>query len=630
MAGVVDEIKERISIVDVVGQRVNLKKSGRSLKALCPFHNEKTPSFYVFPESGTFKCFGCGAGGDIFSFLMRADNLEFPEAMRALAERAGVNLRPAPEVAAEDAERAHMREVVGAAAAYYHNLLVRAQAAQQARAYLEKRGMSQATIEGWQIGYSLESWDALQTYMLSRNFSYADLLAAGLIIERDTGGYYDRFRNRIMFPIHDIRGNISGFGARAQGDDKPKYMNSTQSVLFDKSATLYGIEQAKDSIRQSGQAVIVEGYMDVLIPHQMGITNIVASLGTALTPKQMEQLKRLAKTLVLALDADAAGDEATLRGLQVARDVLDREAVPVPTWRGLIRFEHVLETEIRVLALPRGKDPDEVVLEDPGIWKRLVDTALPVVDFYFNAITSRLDLRNPRDKAAAVDRLLPIIGEILNDVVRSHYLQKLAALVQVDERMLSNRLRSIRQPAARKTAQPEAQQAALLPKRPLARTPLDDYCLAVLLFEPELIWKLPDLALSPDDFPGTENRQIFTAFQSFMQANSAFDLASFRQMLDATLWPHLENLLRMAAQKPLSGAEELENSLLVTVLRGRKLRLNNEIAQMTFLLREAKQEDNQAEIISLTNRVRALSKELGRIGRQLDERTVLWRTRGET
>jgi DNA primase len=486
--------------------------------------------------------------------------------------------------------------------------------------------MTQATMEGWQIGYALESWDALQTYMLSRGYSLEDLSEAGLVIERETSGYYDRFRNRIMFPIHDTKGNSTGFGARAMGDDKPKYLNSPQSILFDKSGTLYGIEHAKESIRQSGQAVIVEGYMDVLIPHQMGITNIVASLGTALTPKHMEQLKRLGKTLILALDADAAGDEATLRGLEVARDVIDREAVPVPTWRGLIRFEHVLETDIRVLALPRGKDPDEVVLESPDEWKRLVAEALPVVDFYFKAVTSRLDLRNPRDKAAAVDRLLPIISEILDDVVRSHYMQKLAALVQVDERTLAVRLRAVRQPSTRKQASPEAQPAA---KKQGARTSLDDYCLAILLYEPALYWKTLELGLSPDDFSGTETRQIFAAFQAFMQANSAFDLAAYRHSLDPTLHPHLEELLRMGTQKPLSNGDDLENPLFVTVLRGRKQRLNSEIAQMTYLLREAKHEENQAEVLSLTNRVHALSEELGSLGRQLDERTVLWRTRGE-
>jgi len=307
--------------------------------------------------------------------------------------------------------------------------------------------------------------------------------------------------------------------------------------------------------------------------------------------------------------------------------VLDREAVPVPTYRGLIRFEQVLDTEIRVLALPRGKDPDEVVLEDPEGWNKLVAQAMPVVDFYFNAVSSRLDLRNPRDKAAAVDRLLPIIGEVVDDVVRSHYLQKLGALVQVDERTLSSRLRGMRQPAAGKRA-PALAQPAVRP--PAARTTLDDYSLAHLLYEPALFWRIQELAPDLDDFPGTENRQIFIAFQSFMQANSAFDLPAFRQTLDPTLYQHLDVLLRMGTQQPLATGEELENSLIVTLLRGRKQHLNNAITQMTYLLREAKQEDNQIEIVNLTNRVHALSEELGHIGRQLNDRTVLWRTRGET
>jgi len=627
MAGVVDEIKERISIVDVVGERVNLKKSGRSLKALCPFHTEKTPSFYVFPESGTFKCFGCGAGGDIFTFLMRSDNVEFSEAMKTLAARAGINLRPAPEMIAEDQARTHMREVLNAASAYFHNLLLRANVADEARAYLARRGMTQPTIEGWQVGYAPDSWDALQTYLAGRGYALQDMADAGLVIERDSGGYYDRFRNRIMFPIHDAKGNITGFGARAMGDDKPKYLNSPQSILFDKSGTLFGIDHARDSIRQSGQAVIVEGYMDVLIPHQTGITNIVASLGTALTPRHMDQLKRLCKTIIFALDADAAGDEATLRGLEVARDVMDREAVPVPTWRGLIRFEHVLETEVRVLSLPRGKDPDEVVLEDPLLWKRLVAEALPVVDFYFKAITAKLDLSKPHDKATAVERLLPIIGEILDDVVRSHYLQKLAALVQVDERTLAGRLRSTRPPSTRKQSQEAPPPVRPRPAQPAA---LDDYGLAMLFYEPAIYWKSKEIEIGPDDFPGTENRQLFSAFAASMQANSAFDEKAFRATLDPALCVHFDELLELGKKKPVVNGEGLENALLVTVLRGRKQRLNAEIAQMTHLLREARQDGDQTEIATLTNRVHVLSAELGRVGRQLDERTIMWRTRGDT
>jgi DNA primase len=297
----------------------------------------------------------------------------------------------------------------------------------------------------------------------------------------------------------------------------------------------------------------------------------------------------------------------------------------VPTWKGLIRFESVLEADLRVLSLPRGKDPDEVVLEDPAEWQRLVAQALPVVDFYFNAVTARLDLRNPRDKATAADRLLPIIGEIVDDVVRSHYLQKLSTLVQVDERTLANRLRSAHQPPPRKSAQPEP----AAPARATRQT-FDDYCLAILLSEPELYWKAMEHELSPDDFPGAENHHIFIAFQVAMQSGDAFDLAIFRQSLDLSLHPHLDELMHLGAKKPMAIGDDMSDSLIVTILRGRKQRLNSEIAQMTYLLREAKQEGNQAETANLTNHVHALSAELGELGRKLDERTVLWRTRGDT
>jgi len=429
---VVDDVKSKIDIIDVIGQYATLKKAGRNFKALCPFHNEKTPSFIVFPDQGTWHCFGaCNTGGDVFTFLMKKENIDFGEALRRLAQRAGVELmREAP---GEDAERKKLREILATASAHYHYLLKNNPAAQYAREYISKRFITPEAAALFQLGYALDEWEAIKSFLASKGYSVRELEAAGLVIAREGGGHYDRFRGRLMFPIRNRNGEVIGFGARTLTGDEPKYLNSPQTPLFDKGATLYGLDLAKDAIRQQNLAVIVEGYMDVIGAHQAGFKNVVASLGTALTEKQLGLLKRLTNRYALALDPDAAGEEATKRGLQVAREALTRKTVPVPMGAGLIGFEERLEAELLVIPMPQGKDPDELIHDDPQKWIELTARPEPLVDFYFRALTQDLDLKNAREKSTAVQRLAPIIREIGDAVQRAHYTQQLARLVQVPE-----------------------------------------------------------------------------------------------------------------------------------------------------------------------------------------------------
>ena len=333
---VVDEVKERLDIVEVISQYVPLKKAGRSYKGLCPFHNEKTPSFVVFPENQSWHCFGsCSTGGDVFSFVMKRENLDFGEALATLAARAGVELQPRTATASADEQKVErLRQIVADAAAYFNYLLNRAPEAVIARDTLERRGFTQQTWENWQLGYSLDSWDALKDRLVGKGYTLAEIEAAGMVIQRDDGsGYYDRFRGRLMIPIRDVQSRTIGFGARVlreePGRPQPKYINSPQTPLFDKSNVLYGLDMAKKAIRDADLAVIVEGYMDVLMSHQVGVANVVAGMGTALTESQMRQLKRYSNNLTLALDPDAAGDHATIRGLEAARQAMEREWQPV-------------------------------------------------------------------------------------------------------------------------------------------------------------------------------------------------------------------------------------------------------------------------------------------------------------
>ena len=351
---VVDQVKERLDIVEIISAYLPLTKAGHNYKALCPFHSEKTPSFVVFPDSQSWHCFGaCGTGGDIFTFVQKRENLGFAEALRILAQKAGVELKPRSEQeSADEQRRDKLGEISEAAARYFHKLLLNSdnRQADVARAYLDRRGLNEETINNFQLGYALDSWQALSGYLLGRGYQRQDLAAAGLIIERDDGRYYDRFRGRLIIPIRDIRGRVIAFGGRTlDPEGVPKYLNSPQTLLFDKSSTLYGLDMAKGAIRAAGHVVIVEGYMDVLQAHQHGLANIVAQMGTALTETQLKQLSRFTRSFILALDPDTAGNRATLRGLAVARETLARKAVPVPTSRGRLHYESKLDAEQHII-----------------------------------------------------------------------------------------------------------------------------------------------------------------------------------------------------------------------------------------------------------------------------------------
>jgi DNA primase len=624
---VIDQIKDRLDIVEVIQPYVPLKKAGRNYKGLCPFHSEKTPSFVVFPETGTWHCFGaCGTGGDIFTFLMKRENIDFGEALRILAQRAGVELEPAsPEAAEAEKRRDLLREINAATANYFHHLFSKSDEAGRARAYLEKRGLVHDTIERFQVGYALDQWDGLLRYLTSKGYRPEDIHEVGLIIEREDGsGYYDRFRGRIIFPIKDQRGGTIGFGGRALGDGQPKYLNSPQSPLFDKSAVLFGLDQARAGIRTAGQAVIVEGYMDVLMAHQHGINNVVAQMGTALTEEQLKQLKRLTQQFVLALDSDVAGDQATLRGLDVARQVMDRQVVPVPTPRGLIRFEERLAADIRIVSLPPGRDPDEVIRESPAQWAELIATAKPVMDYYFDALTTDLELSSAKGKAEAVRRLGPLLVEMGDRVQRTHYLQLLARMVQVDERSL---WQQIRQAAGggrpRRTEQPSPS------KEPQEGVTLDleAHCLSFALSYPHLLDHMDaalqvseEAPLSGQDFSRSEDRVILDTWREWLTGNGSRDpRAEFYDHLDGNLQQRVLALVEAQEKRPQVADELLRNDVLDVVTRLRLRNLQRQIREMRFLLEDPEDDEAAATYGLLITKTVA---RIRRLERALNERSI--------
>ncbi len=563
---IIDEIKQRLDIVQVASDYITLQKAGRNFKALCPFHAEKTPSFFIFPEQQSWRCFGaCGSGGDIYSFIMKKENLDFGQALRLLADKAGVTLvSPGLQDKEQDKRRDRLFRINEATSAYYHHLLLNTSTGEKARKYLDQRGLSPQTIDEFQLGYSRDSYEDLRQHLLNEDYAETELLDAGLVLERDGGGSYDRFRNRLMFPIRDIQGRVTGFGARALDESLPKYLNSPQTLLFDKSSSLYGIDRAKTAIRQNNLATIMEGYMDVLTAHQHGWENTVASMGTALTEKQVAVLRKLTRNLVFALDADTAGEEATLRTVAT------------------IDIESYLNAEVKVIILPQGKDPDEVIRDNQSIWSQLLTKAKPINDFILETIIEKTDLGSAYEKSVAVDKLLPVITKIGDPIRQAHYLQRLAQLLKIDERALADKLRQFRSNEKKRSLNKNYRNVTISERALSVSNPREEYCLAMLLQYPEL--RSECTMLSPDYFERTENRELFLQWQQNP------DPETLRNSLSTALHEHLNNLLAQSLPVTLrENEEEQRQDLNECITRLQERWLRSLVAKKAELLSETEE-----------------------------------------
>jgi len=534
--GAIDEVKQKTDIIEVVSQYVSLKKAGRNLTALCPFHSEKHPSFFIYPERQSWHCFGaCNTGGDVFSFVMKKEALSFGDALRLLAQRVGVTIPSGFEREEAKEEKEELYQINEATAQYFHNLLLNSPAAEKARTYVTSRGFSQKTVADFQLGFSLDRWESLKQYLLEKGYTESTLLTSGLLVEAENGRTHDRFRGRLIFPIHDARGRTIGFGARALDDSMPKYMNSPQTPTFDKSSSLYGINLAAPAIKQQDMAVIVEGYMDVITAHQNGITNVVASMGTAVTETQViNTLKKLTRNLTLALDADAAGGKAMLIGTSYEKLLAAENREIEEAWMQEVKYENLLDSEIRVVIMPEGKDPDDVIKEDIKNWQDLVDKALPIVDYTFDMVTSKLDLTTAKNQKLTVEKLATIVAEIKDRTRQSHYIQKLASLTKKDVRTIEEIINKLKPSPVRHRAKEPKEEAIARALRPLVSNPLEEHCLALLLQHPELKGSYEDLF--PEYFENSENREIFTTWQ---QTN---DLPSLKEKLEPAIHEHLDSL----------------------------------------------------------------------------------------
>ena len=536
---VVDDVKARLDIVEVISQRVPLQRSGNSYKANCPFHQEKTPSFHVFPDRQSWRCFGsCATGGDVLSFVMRADSLEFGEALRQMAQQTGITLPQRGQ--STQNEGAH--KINEDTRAFFQRTLASAQGA-SAREYLEQRGLDKQAIEAFGVGLSPSDGESLKNHLVREGYSQEELANAGVVRTGDDGVNHDLFRGRLMFPIRDAHGNLVGFGARTLNGSEPKYLNSPQGPLFDKSRLLYAMDRARTDVRKEG-AVIVEGYMDAIAAHQAGFKNVVAQMGTALTGFQVDEIRRLTGKMTMALDQDAAGQAATLRSLDV---VLENFRTKTTNSSGPDGATKTVDADPRIIVMPPGQDPDEVIHRSPSDWSKLVESAIPATTFRINAITSQGETESPEGKARCVAEAAPFIHLLGGGIQQANAVELLAGNLNVPIDTVKAALS--RPSVARRARRPDQPRPAGTTASPFAKLdhdPMEEHCLQLLLGYPELR-ELAD-GLRSEFFQRHENREIFTRW---LDAGPGLDkdetLASVRRDGDDEVSGQLTSLL----EKPL-------------------------------------------------------------------------------
>lgn len=417
----IDEIKNRLDITDVIREYIKIEKAGANYRAVCPFHGEKSPSFFISPAKQIWHCFGsCSEGGDMFKFVMKIEGVEFGDALRILANKAGVELRPqSPEFAKLKTEKARLYEIAELACAFFETQLGTSEGGREAKQYLVGRKVNDASIRDWKIGYAPDTWQGLHDFLNNRGYTDSEVERAGLIIKSSKGRYYDRFRGRIIFPVFDLTSSVVGFGGRVfrqtkrpDGADEAKYINSPSTILYDKSRILYGLNKAGVEARKENKCILTEGYMDVIMSHQAGILNVVSTSGTALTLYQLKILKRYSDNLHIAFDMDLAGNSATKRGIDLAQA------------EGF---------NIKVVSMPAGKDPADVVSENPESFVELVSSARSIHDFYFDMTLSMYDKNTIEGKKEISKIILPVIAKIPNKIEQSTWIQELASHLSVRE-----------------------------------------------------------------------------------------------------------------------------------------------------------------------------------------------------
>lgn len=594
---VIEEVRQNCDIVQVVSEYVLLTRKGHNYFGLCPFHGEKTPSFSVSPDKQIFYCFGCGVGGNVFSFLMQKEGMEFPEAVKLLADKVGVEI-PEGEVDSEyDQKKSALKkahEINNLTKEFYHYILLNLKVGELAREYLKKRGLSPEVIDKFQLGYAPNSWDGLLNFLTKKNNVEDDLVKQGLILSRNEGqGFYDRFRHRLMFPIWDVKGNVIGFGGRVLDKGEPKYLNSPESFVYNKRENLFGIHLAVKAIREQDRVLIAEGYLDVITAHQFGFENVVASLGTALTKEQIKLLMRYTHNIIVAFDADGAGVKATLRSIDLLQN---------------------FGCKVKILTIPNGKDPDEYIRKKgPIAFKKLIEQAKSLVDYKLDKALEKYGSDTPEAKARVVEALSETLLNISNEVEKEMYLKKTAETLGLQLETIIAELKKQQQKGTKhwkyrdkqtenwnNTNMDNAKSVVIREKNQSARSKAEKFLLRLVIEEPNL-WLQAKSKMGISFFDSPERNQIAKVIDALCIKEKNFEIADiFSYLKDSNSNKVLNQIL--AQEVPLENLEESFYDCLLVIEREIKKESKDSILrkiseaeqkgdfeQVRFLMKELKQ-----------------------------------------
>ena len=570
----IQEIKDRLPITDVLADYIQMKKAGTNFKAVCPFHNEKTPSLMISPSKQIWHCFGCGAGGDIFEFVKLSESIEFPEALKILADRAGIELKKPSQQEMVISQKKHtLYDINAGAAKYFSKVLWESRAGNEALMYLKGRGLTDQTIKAWQLGFAPDDFHYLETF-LTKTFPIDDVVLAGLVVRNDDKKTYDRFRGRVMFPIQNIHGQVVGFTGRILKDQKDaaKYVNSPETPVYNKGRELFGLYQAKQHIRKENRVVIVEGNMDVIASHQAGFAQAVASSGTALGATQLQTLKRFTENLIFAFDTDGAGIAATKRALEEALN------------QGF---------NVKIADMKDAKDPDELIRKGLSMWRKAVDSASNFAEYFFEKTLEQKDITNVETKREVAKELAPLILRMSDPVTKGHFVRRLSKGIDVAEQAIWDIISKLSLPKVSRAEKP-------LEKRKSRREILEDQLLGFVLTTKDLS-HLKDFV--EQDFT-PDNLDVFKLLTSGGYITPA-DLAKS----DPQLSSKLEVLLFATSEDGGEQSAKPESELLRVKAELKKTIIKERMEEVTEQLRAADRLRDRESLAKLSEQFTKLTQE---------------------
>jgi DNA primase len=576
----IEEIKSRLDIVDVIGSYIRLQKAGANYKALCPFHSEKNPSFFVSPARQIWHCFGCLRGGDVFKFVMEIEGVEFGDALRILAQRAGVELKPkTPEYEKLKTQRKRLYEICELSTKFFEKQLESSKGKRVVE-YLKSRGISEESIKKWRIGWAPESWRGLSDFLVKKGYKNEEIESAGLSIKNESGNYYDRFRGRIIFPVFDLNSQVIGFGGRIfekEEEGLAKYINTPNTLLYDKSKVLYGLDKAKVEIRKKDFCILVEGYTDVILAHQIGISNTVAVSGTNLTLDQLRILKRYSNNLILGFDMDIAGDSATKRTIAISQ---------------------IEGFNLKVLPLPKDQDPADVISRNPEEFKNLVEKSISILDFYFQSAFSSFDKNTPEGKREIAKMLLPPIKRIQNKIEQAFWIRELARRLEVSESYVEEELAKVK--LEEEQIGLEEGEAIRLPQK-TRKELLEERLIVLLLKNLEKVNKIENESL---EFLSQPAKEIILSLKN--------EKTPFLKNLSSEASEKF-NYLALKAEIEEMDIENIDREIDFCIGEIQCIEIKNKLEEIAQKIREAEKEKNFEKLKELSQQFSNLSKQLSKI-----------------